>query len=115
MGKRTANTRDRVVHVIFVIFFFIGVSIFPATSWPLPQAPLTDLPGSTNRRPGSPVLDLGGPKVPAASWPLPQARRSRCRDFSFPPAVSLLAGNTTPDCENYQRTEVRIWLDSYSG
>src|SRR5271168_4145305 len=34
---------------------------FPATSWPLPQARLTDLPGSTNRRPESPTCDLGGP------------------------------------------------------
>jgi hypothetical protein len=30
IGKRTANTRARVVHVIFVILFFIGVSIAEA-------------------------------------------------------------------------------------
>jgi hypothetical protein len=47
------------------------VRYFPATSWPLPQARLFDLPGSTCRRPGSPVLDLGGPVRP---------RNGLCRD-----------------------------------
>jgi hypothetical protein len=33
----------------------------PATSWPLPQARLTDLPGSTDRRPGSPIWTWAAP------------------------------------------------------
>src|ERR1700683_2308918 len=32
MGKRTANTRARVVHVIFVILFFIGISVLSFAS-----------------------------------------------------------------------------------
>src|ERR1700677_1536537 len=75
IGKRTANTRARVVHVIFVILFFIGISI---------------------RRFGRGSISRG------------LSRRSRCRDLSLPRAVSLLAGNTTPDRENYQRTEVSV-------
>jgi hypothetical protein len=40
----------------------VNYGLLPATSLPLPQARLFDLPGSTHRRPGSPVLDLGGPR-----------------------------------------------------
>ena len=40
-----------------------STGLFSATSWPLPQARLFYLPGSTYRRPGSPVLDLGGPRL----------------------------------------------------
>src|SRR5271155_2428401 len=104
MGKRIANSRPRVVQVIFVILYFIGISFLPATfvpapSWPLPQARLTDLPGSTNRRPGSPVLDLGGPGSRRF------ARRSILRVVYSPPrflfsaGLSLLARNITRDRE----------------
>src|SRR5271155_3608280 len=89
MGKRIANSRPRVVQVIFVILYFIGISFLPATfvpatSWPLPQARLTDVPGSTNRRPGSPVLDLGGPGSFCVNR----------RKDSAPPRVSIVHGFT---------------------